>query len=367
MKEALLGWTALNLLPEVGPIKAVRLLEYFPDPINLFRKKDKKGLTGIPGINLQDVDNILKFDLKEAEVELQLAEKRGFKILTLSDPDYPPLLKSIPDPPILLYVWGGLTEEDQLAIAIVGTRLCSPYGIVQAERFASSLAESRFTIVSGIARGIDTAAHQGALRVKRRTIGVLGSGLLEPYPPENRKLMEKMASSGAVISEFPLRIKPERHTFPRRNRIISGLSRGVLVVEAGIHSGALITATLALEQGREIFALPGPVDQETSFGTNNLIKEGAHLITAPEDIIITLYPTLPFPKTPPAAPEPETTNPDKESEILALLSRHHKVGIEEIASRLNLSLAETGSLLTRLELGGKIKQIPGKQYTLPPP
>jgi len=313
-----------------------------------------------------------------AEEELSLAEKHGFSVIPQNDSRYPGLLKQIPDPPILLYVWGTLKEIDLLAAAIVGTRLCSPYGIIQAARFAAGIVSAGFTVVSGLAKGIDTAAHQGALRAKGRTIAVLGSGLLDIYPVENRKLAEKIASSGAVVSELPLRMRPDRQNFPKRNRIISGLSRAVLVVEAGNRSGALITASLALEQGREVFALPGPVDQEMSLGTNNLLKEGAQIATAPEDILIALAPTLPFPKEEMTPVEKETqfkaectgqnqlrsTLSGDYPELKTLLLSGKPVSIEEIALHLNLSLAEVGSLLTRLELEGRIKEVPGKRFTL---
>jgi len=329
-------------------------------------------------LSFQDTENILGFKMETAKEELRLAEKHGFGVIHQNDSRYPGLLKQIPDPPILLYTWGTIKEIDLLSAAIVGTRLCSPYGMIQAARFAAGIVSAGFTVVSGLAKGIDTAAHQGALRAKGRTIAVLGSGLLDIYPVENRKLAEKIASSGAVVSELPLRMRPDRQNFPKRNRIISGLSRAVLVVEAGNRSGALITASLALEQGREVFALPGPVDQEMSLGTNNLLKEGAQIATAPEDILIALAPTLPFPKKETAPAEKETQSkaestgenqlPDTLSgdypELKTLLLSGKPISIEEIALHLNLSLAEVGSLLTRLELEGRIKEMPGKRFTL---
>ena len=329
-------------------------------------------------LSFQDTENILRFKMETAEEELRLAEKHGFGIIHQNDSQYPGLLKQIPDPPILLYTWGTLKEIDLLAAAIVGTRLCSPYGMIQAARFAAGIVSAGFTVVSGLAKGIDTAAHQGALRAKGRTIAVLGSGLLDIYPVENRKLAEKIASSGAVVSELPLRMRPDRQNFPKRNRIISGLSRAVLVVEAGNRSGALITASLALEQGREVFALPGPVDQEMSLGTNNLLKEGAQIATAPEDILLALAPTLPFSKSETNPPEKEIPLETKRAErnqvqstlsgdypeLHKLLLNEKPVGIEEIAACLNLSLAETGSLLTRLELEGRLREVPGKRFTL---
>ena len=362
-KSELTCWVALNLVPEIGPARARSLLEHFPTPAEIF-KATKKDLMQVPGLAFRDIENIKRFEMKMAEEEASLAEDSGIDIVVRNDPRYPTLLKQIPDPPVLLYVRGSLSETDNLGVAIVGTRLCSLYGLIQAERFAAGLAESRFTVVSGLARGIDTAAHRGALKAKGRTIAVLGSGLLDLYPAENKKIANEIAGSGAVISEFPLKMRPDKQTFPRRNRIISGLSRAVLVVEAGERSGALITASLALEQGREVFALPGPVDQETSAGTNNLIKEGARLVTNPDDIILELYPTLPFPKKEPSQEEKTLISIPEFKELNALLSNRQSAGIEEIAGHLNLSLPETGSLLTKLEIQGLIREIPGKRFCL---
>ncbi len=377
MNNNLTWWVALNLVPNIGSIKAKALLDSFPQPADIF-KAGKSDLMKVGKLSFQDTENILGFKMETAEEELRLAEKHGFEILPQNDSRYPVLLKQIPDPPLLLYVWGTLKEIDLLAVAIVGTRLCSPYGMIQAARFAAGIVSAGFTVVSGLAKGIDTAAHQGALRAKGRTIAVLGSGLLDVYPVENRKLAEKIASSGAVVSELPLRMRPDRQNFPKRNRIISGLSRAVLVVEAGNRSGALITASLALEQGREVFALPGPVDQEMSLGANNLLKEGAQIATAPEDILMALAPTLPFPTEETAPAEKETTFKAEHNgqnrlqstlsgdypELKTLLLSGKPVSIEEIATHLNLSLAEVGSLLTRLELEGRIKEVPGKRFTL---
>ncbi len=363
----LVWWVALALVPEIGPVKSRILLEYFSEPSEIFKAKEE--LRHFPGLTSRDVESITGFDIKMAEEEVALAEENGVQIIPYNDPVYPSLLKEIPDPPPIIYCQGTISEVDNLAVAVVGTRLASLYGLVQSERFAAGLAESHFTVVSGLARGIDTAAHRGALRVKGRTIAVLGSGLLRLYPPENEKLAKEIIGSGAIISELPLKTGPDRQTFPRRNRIISGLSRAVLVVEAGKQSGALITASLALEQGREVFALPGPVDQETSAGTNNLIKEGAHLVTSPQDIVLELYPTLPFPKRESASKE---TREEKEDsipsclfeELKRLLSNQEMASIDEIAAHLNLSLPEVTRLLTELEVKGLIKETFGKRFLL---
>ncbi len=216
---------------------------------------------------------------------MALIKKLNLNVLTRQDDEYPQNLKNILYPPIVLYVKGRLKPQDCNSIAIVGSRLASFYGLSCAEKLAGELANYGLTVVSGMARGIDTASHRGALKQNGRTIAVIGSGFNRIYPPENKGLCEEIAGSGAVISEFPIDTPPEKENFPRRNRIISGLSLGVVVVEAARNSGALITADFALEQGREVFALPGKVDSSTSFGTNELIKQGAKLVSCVDDII----------------------------------------------------------------------------------
>ncbi|MEW5758600.1 MAG: DNA-processing protein DprA [Candidatus Omnitrophota bacterium] len=224
--------------------------------------------------------------------ELELAAKHKIKIISISDAGYPEILKKIFDPPKALYVKGELREEDNLSIAIVGSRLASSYGLIQAEKFGFDLANLGITVVSGLARGIDTKAHLGALKANGRTIAVLGSGLLSVYPPENKGLVEKISQNGAVISEYPLDMGPRRENFPKRNRIVTGLSLGVVVVEAAKNSGALISARCALEQGREVFSLPGKLDSDNSFGTNELIKDGAKLTTSVNDILEEIAPFI---------------------------------------------------------------------------
>ncbi|MCQ9208506.1 MAG: DNA-processing protein DprA [Omnitrophica bacterium] len=219
-----------------------------------------------------------------------LSNENKFKTLRITDKDYPANLKHIYDPPATVYLKGELILEDNIAIAIVGSRRATPYGLKNAKSLAFELAARGITVVSGLARGIDSAAHRGALEAKGRTIAVLGSGLNVIYPHENERLAEEIAKSGAVISEFQQDVGPQRYHFPRRNRIISGLSLGVVVVEAAQKSGALITANCALEQGREVFALPGKIDSWTSRGTHDLIKQGAKLVESIEDIIEELEP-----------------------------------------------------------------------------
>lgn len=366
MEKDLLWWVALNLVPAIGPVKAGRLLDHFGSPEAVFRA-GRRDLQAVSGLWASDVEAVAGFNPAAAESELRLAEKHQFKLLTREEPGYPAPLKNIADPPILLYLKGEITAEDHPACAIVGTRICSPYGRVQAERFASALAAYQVTVVSGLARGVDTAAHLGALRGRGRTLAVLGSGLLNIYPEENRPLADRIASSGAVISEFPLSVRPDKGTFPRRNRLISGLSGGVLIVEAGQRSGALITTDYALEQGREVFALPGPVDQETSTGTNRLIADGARPALVPEDIVSVLVPNRLTPAAPAAGTETAGLPFDDEltGRLLTALSSEKPLTLDGLAALLGVAPARLADLLTRLELAGRVRALPGQRYRLP--
>lgn len=275
----------LNMIPSMGSISIARLLKRFGRPKNIF-EANRSVLLGIEGITARKVDAIKKAQQNiDLERELKLAKENNIKIITILDKDYPESLKNIYDPPAVLYVKGQLLDCDYNSIAIVGSRRASFYGLSTASRLGSEIAGMGITVVSGLARGIDTASHKGALSVKGRTIAVLGGGLLKLYPPENKKLAQSVSESGAVISEFSLGMPPLAKNFPRRNRIISGLSLGVVVVEAARNSGALITADLALQQSREVFAVPGKMDSITSVGSHDLIKQGAKLISNTDDII----------------------------------------------------------------------------------
>ena len=236
--------------------------------------------------------NLLSYRPKtsiDIDKEIGLIKKYDVEVITIDEDQYPKNLKHIYNPPRVLYVKGKLIPEDYYSIGIVGSRKASFYGQQNAERLGSELAQKGFTVISGMARGIDTYAHKGALKAKGRTIAVLGSGINVVYPPENKTLMDEISRNGAVISEFPIDTRPNRQNFPMRNRIISGLSMGVLVIEAARKSGALITASFALEQGREVFSLPGRVDMSTSRGTLGLIKEGAKLVESVDDILEELH------------------------------------------------------------------------------
>ena len=274
----------LNMLPEMGSIRLKRLLEFFEKPENILAVSLDE-LARIPGIGRQTASRIVALRDTNLTREFSLAKKHGVDILTWDDVVYPRNLHYIPDPPFVLYCKGNILNEDSRALAIVGSRRASFYGLRHAEQFAAALSAQGFTVISGMARGVDTYAHKGALLNRGRTIAVMGSGFARMYPAENKELAEQIVQQGAVLSEFPMETAPLRQNFPRRNRIISGLSLGVVVIEAARNSGALITADCALEQGKEVFALPGKVDCETSCGAHDLIKQGAKLITCSEDIL----------------------------------------------------------------------------------
>ena len=277
-------WLKLIRADNVGPATFAKLTGHFGS-VDRALGASVSELAEIDGIGFKTAEQIAaarnKFD---TAAELELARKLGVWIIHLDDERYPPVLKRIYDPPPVLYVKGSLTRQDNLAIAIVGSRRCSLYGQEQSSRFAHFLSSAGFTICSGMARGIDTAAHQGALSAGGRTIAVQGAGLANIFPPENKRLFELIAESGACISELPLRYEPLSENFPPRNRIIAGLSLGTIVVEAGLRSGALITAGAALESNREVMAVPGKIDSPASKGAHLLIKQGAKLVESVEDV-----------------------------------------------------------------------------------
>ncbi|MBU0468835.1 MAG: DNA-processing protein DprA [Candidatus Omnitrophica bacterium] len=314
--------------------------------------------------------NILKFPKdKFLKSEYNLINKKRVRIITALDSDYPSSLREIPDAPFVLYVKGNI-PEDRLALGFVGSRKASIYGMNIAENFALRFAELGITIVSGMARGIDTASHRGALKAKGKTVAALGCGLSNVYPPENKKLLEEISENGAVVSEFPMETQPLPHNFPRRNRIISGLSLGVIVVEAAQRSGALITADFALEQGKEVYAVPGKVDSPTSKGVNNLIKQGAKLVTCIEDVLEDL--SLQLSDCLKDAEElqgrdsnPRTTREDLDPEIKMILDfiGSRAVQIDEIVDKLEIDVKRLAVVLFQMEVKRLIKQLPGKNYT----
>ncbi|MBX3473268.1 MAG: DNA-processing protein DprA [Planctomycetes bacterium] len=322
-------------------------------------------LASVPGVN-REAPNALSEVIRAGEHEREMAKaaEHGITFVQIEDPAYPEALKRIADPPLLLYVKGTLQRQDTLALAIVGSRNATVYGTSQASRFARDFGTRGITVVSGLARGIDTAAHRAALEGGGRTLAVVGSGLMDIYPPENARFVDEIAASGAAISEFPLYTPGVARNFPQRNRIIAGLALGVLVIEAGLKSGSLITARLAVEQGREVFALPGKVDHDLSQGAHKLIKEGAALVEGPEDVYAGL-PLLNLPAD--AAPEkarptsPQGLSP-VEAQIWPRLKPSDPLGIDEIIDQTGLAPAQVTTGLLTLEMKRLAKALPGKRY-----
>jgi DNA processing protein len=356
-------WLALKTVPGVGNRLFLHLVEHFGGPEKVF-KASAAELLKVDGINARLSSAIINHRVpKEVEEDLALVRNNGFRIVTFSDPDYPALLRHIHDPPPVLYVYGRL-RADSLNIAIVGSRNATPYGRITTERLSADLAQRGFTVVSGMARGIDSAAHMGALSAAGETIAVFGCGLGTIYPAENKTLFHKIAASGAVISEFPFLTPPEAHNFPVRNRIISGLALGVVIVEATHKSGSLITARLAAEQGREVFAVPGSVTSFKSMGTHRLIKQGAKLVENVSDIIEELN----IDQTTPSAGPREiglAIDLTREEKIILNELNPYPIHIDKLVRQVSLSVGEVSSVLLQLELKGLVTQSPGKLFSRP--
>lgn len=359
---------ALNLVPELGSARLTKLLQSFGSPATLcaapVEALERAGVKADAARRLAAACH----DDASPSRELALAQRSGVRIVTQADSGYPGVLRTIADPPAALYLRGVDEPLDAApAVAIVGSRRASPYGMQCAEQLAFELALRGITVVSGLARGIDGAAHRGALKAGGRTAAVLGCGLSQIYPPEHAGLANEVAASGWLVSEFPMETLPLTFNFPRRNRLISGLSLGVVVVEAAFRSGALITADLALEQGREVFAVPGPVTAVTSRGTHELLKQGARLVTSVEDILDELR--LTAAETPLAAaarsngPAPELL--EAERRIMACLGAEPR-DIDTIAQASGMRASDASSLLLQLELKRVVRQLPGKQFVRHP-
>jgi DNA processing protein len=353
------AWLRLHLTRGLGRTGLVRLVDAFgtTDSILAASPRDwiqQAGIRPTVAKSLPDGNNpnLLKME--------EMLNRSGVRILTLWDTDhYPSLLRHLHDPPAILYLRGALT--DQPALAVVGARRASASGRRFTKEICSEIASRGITIVSGMARGIDTAAHEGALDGPGQTIAVLGCGIDRIYPPENDRLFHRILNQGAVLSEYPPGTPPLAGHFPGRNRIISGLSQGVLIVEAAAGSGSLITADFALEQGREVFAVPGPIYAETSSGVNQLLKDGAHLVTGAADILEVLWPGT-----------PTKQQRDKEDSVLAKLAGNdlklyrcltaEPLHIDELARKSGLTPMEVSAILLHLELQGGVEQLPGMRY-----
>ncbi|WP_420265967.1 DNA-processing protein DprA [Candidatus Magnetominusculus dajiuhuensis] len=361
MQDELKYLLALSSIPVIGPGTTRKLLNAFGTPENIFRAS-LKDLLQVGGVGKGRAEGIANFKAwGEADKVIEKCEKEGIRILYYKDADYPPLLKQLADHPLILFAKGRVREEDRYAIAIVGTRKASHYGISVTERFTAQLVEMGFTIISGMARGIDTAAHRKAIQNNGSTIAVLGCGVDVVYPPESAWLYRRIIEEGAVVSEFLPGTKPLRENFPVRNRLISGLSLGVLVVEASQKSGALITAEFALEQGREVFAVPGNIMSSSFAGTHSLIQKGAKLVQSADDIVEELRHILKgFVKSTKKA---EIALDAEEKRLCAQIS-YEPVHIDEIIRHSGVASNEVLTLLLGLEIKGVIKQIDGKKFQL---
>ena len=368
-------WVALAATPGLGPTRTKRLLERFADVGRIFAASlTELEAAGLPAVSAQAI--ALGSSLEAADAELDKAQAAGARLLVPDDPAYPRQLLEIYDPPAVLYVIGDAATLSLSGIAVVGTRHPTPYGIGMAERLACDLAARGLIIFSGMARGIDSAAHRGAVNAEGKTVAVFGTGVDVVYPRENRKLAEQiLVHGGALVSEFPIGTSPAPQNFPIRNRVISGLAYGVLVPEAGEYSGTRITARCALEQGREVFAVPGNVTNKLAWGPNTLIKQGAKLVATWEDV----WEELPGEVrarveslVPPAAETPKTGSlfepsglPEgNEKKVFSLLKADEAVHIDELMEKLEgaLSSSEVFAALFELELCGRIRQLPGKNY-----
>ena len=369
-----LEWVALTLTPGLGPNTARKLVAHFGSPEAVLRAS----LTELEGAGIQAVSAQSLATGKSAELareELARARDANITVVSMDDPLYPRRLKEIYDPPVTLYVRGDASLLEKPGIAVVGTRHPTPYGSGMAERLGADLAAQGLVIISGMARGVDTASHRGAISGKGKTIAVFGTGVDVIYPKENSRLSEQILScGGALISEFPLGTFAAPQNFPIRNRILSGMSIGVLVVEAAEYSGTRITARLALEQNRDVYAVPGNVTNKNSWGPNTLIKQGAKLVATWEDVWEDLPTEVRLTLTPPVSPEsadatcaslfPDDGLPPHERRILSLLKADEATHIDQIVEKLEseLSSAEIFAALFELELNGKVRQMPGKNF-----
>ncbi len=365
----LFDWISLNLLPGLGPISTRRALDRFGDPGEIAYRLPAGALASLPRMSGKRLDALLgarKTLHKRAEREMRRAEKLGLRLVAWGDPAYPAALTDLPDPPVLLYMRGNL-PEGVARIAVIGSRRATLYGQRVATGLGAGLAAHGVEVVSGGARGIDTCAHVGTLEEGGRTVVVMGSGFCHIYPEENEELFERVAESGAVLSEFPLDYGPKAENFPRRNRVISGLSAAVVVVEATRRSGSLVTAGHALEQGREVLAIPGPVSSDRSEGCHLLIQQGAKLVQTVEDIVEELSPMYRCAVQKPAAAEsdgPEQLTgllPDEEA-VLGLLDTVEPLQLDHLAERAPFSFARLQTALFALEVRGVVDSHPGCYY-----
>ena len=359
------AFIALNMVGHVGPVRVRQLLDHFGEAEAILRAS-KQQLLQVRGIGEETADAICGW---ESSVDLTGELKRvadfGCHVLTQADAEYPELLRQIYDPPIALYVKGTLTAQDKNSIALVGSRQTTSYGTETARKFAYQLAYIGVTVVSGGARGIDTAAHQGALAAKGRTIAVLGTGINLVFPPENAELFERISASGAIITQFPFNRPADKQTFPIRNRIVAGMTLGTVVVEANLASGALITANFATDYGRQVFAVPGRVDSPRSKGCHDLIKKGAKLCEGADDILSEFEYLFPATNKPASPAEtgvlPALSLSENETKILAAVGED-ETHMDEVIRASGLPASAVSVGLLGLEMKRMVRQLPGKVF-----
>lgn len=361
--DALMYWLWLTSIPGIGSAKVAKLLEVFNTPENVW-KANKIDLMYVNILNKQDISFLTEKSLERAQQIYKDIKNLGINVLTIDQAKYPKLLKTIYDPPQILYLKGNLPPNDVIMLSVIGSRRASFYGKKIAEELALELAQRGVFIVSGMARGIDTCAHKGALKAGGKTIAVLGCGVDIVYPQENAELMKYIEKYGAVLSEYPPGTMPKSGNFPARNRIISGLSLGTIVVEAGEKSGSLITADFALEQGREVFAIPGNINSHSSKGTNRLIQQGAKLVTSIEDILEELsinILNLSNNNHTNMSYSAEAYLTEEEKKVINYLS-DTPIHIDEISQKTGYTIQKINAILTMLEMKELILQLPGKYF-----
>lgn len=361
-REALV---ALNMIDHVGPVRLRQLLQHFPDPVAILTAS-RDALNRVPGIGTDTADAIAGWEnAVDLGSELKRIRDYGCHVLVPEDELYPELLRHIYDPPIVLYVKGQLTSRDKNAVAIVGSRRTTTYGLEAARRLAYQLATLGVTVVSGGARGIDTAAHQGALRAKGRTVAVLGNGINIVFPAENGELFERIAEQGAILTQFPFNRRADKQSFPIRNRIVAGMTLGTAVVEANLASGALITANMAIDNGRQVFAVPGRIDSPQSRGCHELIKKGAKLCEGPEDILSEFEYLFPPTNRPPARSDSATLPAfelsEHEKSVFAAVG-HEEQAVDDIIHRSGLPASSVAVALLSLEMKRLLRQLPGRMF-----
>src|SRR2546423_126613 len=361
-REALV---ALNMVEHVGPVRVRQLLEHFGEAPAIL-KASKAQLLRVQGIGQETAEAIAGWERAlDLEAELKRIKEFGCHILIQGDEDYPELLRQIYDPPIVLYVKGRLNARDKNAVAIVGSRQTTHYGVEVARKFGYQLGYIGVTVVSGGARGIDTAAHQGTLSAKGRTVAILGTGINIVFPAENAELFERIAANGAVLTQFPFNRSADKQSFPIRNRIVAGMTLGTVVVEANLTSGALITANFATEYGRQIFAVPGRIDSPRSKGCHELIKKGAKLCEGAEDILSEFEYLFPVSNRPPGASEtgvlPALTLSENAQKAYDALSKEES-NIDEVIRRSGLPTSAVSVVLLSLEMKRLVRQLPGKMF-----